>query len=698
MNSNSWPSRPWRSTPCTLALAAACAGWGSTSVLSQGLAQVPTLPPVTVKSDKERNPSLTQPSLDAARNEVSRVPGGANVIDAEDYLKGSAATPADALGYSPGVFVQSRIPGAEESRLSIRGSGIQRTFHGRGLKVLQDGVPINQADGAFDFQALEPLAARYIEVYRGANALQYGSTTLGGAINYMSSTGYDAPAWQARGEAGSYGYLRGQVSAAGVKGSADYYITGTYFHQDGYQGHSEQSNQRLFANLGYRINENLETRFSFLYALSDSELPGNLTKTEINTNPRAANPANVAGNQHRDFNLYRVSNRTTYAWGEQRVELGAFYTYKALWHPIFQVLDINSNDYGLDVRYVSEAPLGGRRNILTLGVSPVRGRNTDDRYVNVSGTTGARTGQSDQTAASYGLYAENQHYVTPQAALVLGVQASRAPRKFEDRFFGDGADNSFDVTYSQVSPKVGARYEFTPAIQVFGNVSRSFEPPSFGELAGGPTVTQVRKQSAWTAEIGSRGRVADGSWDAAWYRANVTDELLSLTDGAGNPLGTVNAPDTIHQGVELGANWTFLKSLTVRGAYLWNDFRFDGHPVFGNNRLPGIPRQYLRMEALYTAGTFYIGPNIEWSPQDYPVDMANTLYADSYAMLGFKLGQRVDKGLSWFVDGRNLTDKRYAATTGVIADSRSPGAGGQNARQFNPGLGRSVFAGLEWRM
>ena len=693
------PSRPSRRTHCALAIAAACGGLGSSYVRSQTTAQIPTLPPVTVKSERETNPSLTQPSLDAARKRMDSTPGGANVIDAQDYLKGSATTPADALGYSPGVFVQSRIPGAEESRLSIRGSGIQRTFHGRGIMVLQDGVPVNQADGAFDFQVLEPMAARYIEVYRGANALQYGSTTLGGAINYVSSTGYDAPDWQLRGEAGSYGYLRGQASAAGIRGAADYYMTATHFSQDGYQAHSEQSNQRLFANLGYRINNNLETRFYFLYALSDSELPGNLTKTEINTSPRSANPVNVALNQHRDFNLYRVSNKTTYAWGDQRIEFGAFYVYKALWHPIFQVLDINSNDYGLDLRYVSEVPLGGRRNLLTVGFSPARGTNTDDRYVNVAGTAGARTAQSDQTAANYDLYAENQHYVTPQAVLVLGAQAARAPRKFEDKFFGDGANNSFDVTYSQVSPKVGARYEFTPAVQVFGNVSRSFEPPSFGELVGGPNITQVRKQSAWTVEIGSRGRVADGDWDVAYYRAKVRDELLSLNDGSGNPLGTVNAPDTRHQGVELGVNWRFLKSLVVRGAYLWNDFRFDGDPVFGNNTLPGIPRQFLRMEALYTTpGGFYAGPNVECSPQDYPVDMANTLFADSYAVLGFKLGQRGEKGFSWFVDGRNLTDKRYAATTGVIADSRSPGAGGQNARQFNPGLGRSVFAGAEWRM
>jgi iron complex outermembrane receptor protein len=679
-----------------LGLAAACA----VSATGNSRAQpAKTLPEVAVTAPREKNPSLTQPSMDTARNRIEQTPGAVNVIDAEDYARGSAVTPADALGYSPGVFVQSRIPGAEESRLSVRGSGLQRTFHGRGLKVLQDGVPVNQTDGAFDFQALEPLAARYMEVYRGAGALQYGASSLGGAINYVSPTGYDATPLRLRGEVGSYGNVRGQMSVAGVKDAVDYYVSLSHASQDGYQAQSRQSNHRLFANLGYRINDRLETRFYLLHAISDSELPGNLSKTEINTNPRLANPGNVAGNHHRDFNLTRLSNKTTYVWDNQRIEFGAFYVYKGLWHPIFQVLDINSNDVGLHVRYINEASVAGRKNILTVGLSPSRGVAKDDRYLNVSGTPGARTAQSKQTAVSVDVYAENQHYLTDRFALVLGAQASRSSRKYEDKFFGDGADDSFDVTYAQVSPKIGARYEFTPAVQVFGNVSRSFEPPSFGELAGGPNITQVRKQSAWTIEVGSRGHIGDGEWDTAYYRAKLKDELLAQNDGNGAPLGTVNAPSTLHQGVELGVNWTLFKSFQLRGAWLWSDFRFDNHPVYGNNDLPGVPKQFLRAELHYTTTNgYYVGPNVEWSPQRYAVDMANTLYADSYAVFGFKVGQRTQNGLSWFIDARNLSDKKYAATTGVIADARSPGAGGQNARQFNPGLGRSVFAGLEWRM
>jgi iron complex outermembrane receptor protein len=111
--------------------------------------------------------------------------------------------------------------------------------------------------------------------------------------------------------------------------------------------------------------------------------------------------------------------------------------------------------------------------------------------------------------------------------------------------------------------------------------------------------------------------------------------------------------------------------------------------------LPGVPEHYLRSELTYAHPSgFYFGPNVEWSPQKYAVDMTNTLFADPYALVGVKLGYRTRKGFSAFVEVRNLTDKRYAATTGVITDARLAGA---NLAQFFPGDGRSFYGGLEWR-
>jgi outer membrane receptor protein involved in Fe transport len=75
-----------------------------------------------------------------------------------------------------------------------------------------------------------------------------------------------------------------------------------------------------------------------------------------------------------------------------------------------------------------------------------------------------------------------------------------------------------------------------------------------------------------------------------------------------------------------------------------------------------------------------------------PYRAANTLFADPYTLFGLKLGYRSDRGLGGFVEGRNLGDRTYAATTGVIADAR-----GRDSAQFLPGDGRSVFAGLDYR-
>src|SRR5207237_3085131 len=139
------------------------------------------------------------------------------------------------------------------------------------IKLMQDGVPLNLADGSGDFQAVEPLQTRYIEVFRGANALQHGSSTLGGAVNYASVTGYDNWPLLARYEAGSFAYRRAQLSGGGVKDDLDWIATYSTFDQDGFRQHSLQRAQRATANAGYKVSSDLETRFYFSYANSDSQ-------------------------------------------------------------------------------------------------------------------------------------------------------------------------------------------------------------------------------------------------------------------------------------------------------------------------------------------------------------------------------------------------------------------------------------------
>ena len=64
----------------------------------------------------------------------------------------------------------------------------------RGVEVLQDGVPVNLADGSGDFYQIDPLAIRSAALYPGGNALVFGASTLGGAVNFVTPTAQTAEA------------------------------------------------------------------------------------------------------------------------------------------------------------------------------------------------------------------------------------------------------------------------------------------------------------------------------------------------------------------------------------------------------------------------------------------------------------------------------------------------------------------------
>ncbi len=689
----SHPFRSFRLFTLTLSLATA----------NLILADTPADAPPAVQLDKlnvtaDRPAPLTVPALDAARAELALTPGGTETIDAGRFLRGRASTVDDTFALSPGVIALSRF-GSDEARLSIRGSGLQRTFHGRGIRVLQDGVPLNLADGGFDMQALEPLSAAYINVWRGGNALATGASTLGGAIDYVSRTGRDAPAVLARAEAGSWDYLRASLAGGAVRGDLDAYASFTHQSQTGFRAHAEQSNQRLFANTGLRLSADAETRLYVTAVRTASELPGNLTKAQLNADPTQAAAGNLALDQQRNFDLLRVASKTTVTTGATAWDFTAAWTYKDLDHPIFQVIDQLSNDVLLGATVTHAADFLGRANRLRAGVLYQRGVVQAANFINLAGRRGTLAASADQTATNLEAFAEDQLALTRSLTLVVGASAATNRRENDQTF---GATPDYDLSYNRVMPKLGLRWDGADA-QIFANVSGSYEPPSFSETL---TLNTARlAQTATTWELGTRGRRGPVRWDATLYHAALRHELLTL-DHDNNPAtaaATVNADATTHSGFEfateldlLGTAWDASTApahrLVLRTAWTYGRFRFDDDARYGRNTLAGLPPHLIRGELTWENATgFYAGPTFEWAPQKTYIDFRNTYAADPYALAGFRLGQRRDRGLSWWVELRNAFDKKYSTTTGVIET-----AAGLDQPQFLPGDGRGFYAGLTY--
>ena len=666
-------------------------------------AQSNHLAPLVVEAD-HHPVSKTVPTAAESREELAKTPGGTEVVEAGRYLRGRASTMADTFALSPGVVAQPRF-GSDEARVSIRGSGMQRTFHGRGIRVLQDGVPLNLADGAFDMQAIDPLAADHINIWRGGNALALGSSTLGGAIDYISATGLTARGGSMRLEGGSFDYLRARVALGLSEGNTDAYLSASEQYQTGFREHAEQNNQRLFGNFGWRLSDSAETRFFITAVRSRSELPGSLTKAELDDDPSQADESlfgAVAYDNRRDFELYRIADKTTVRNGNDTLEFIVAFTYKDLDHPITPfvgVIDQLSNDTLLGAVFTREGRLLGRDNRARAGAFLTRGTIDAATFQNNFGKRGALTSSADQTATNIEGFVEDQLALGSGFTGVAGAVAASSRRENEQQ---SGSAASYDRSYESVMPKIGLRWD-RGGVQVFGNFSGSYEPPSFSETNGALTPNEA--QTANTVELGTRGSHANFRWDAAVYASAVKDEFLALNTTAGVPLGTTNADRTSHQGIELFGEADLLGSalkdgpenrLFFRSMWTYGRFKFDDDAAYGDNTIAGLPPHLIRGELIWeNKAGYYAGPTVEWVPVNSYVDHANTLSADPYALLGFKLGRRLENGLSWFIEAKNLTDERYAATTGVVANAGA--APDQKSRNFLPGDGRGVFAGVEWK-
>ena len=500
--------------------------------------------------------SLTQPGVVQQRQELNKTAGSVGFVDSESFKDRYTNNLHDVLKDTPGVLVQERY--GQELRLSIRGSAISRAFHGRGIEVLQDGIPFNNADGSSDFYQIDPLALRSIEVYKGGNGLAYESSYLGGAVNFVTPTAYTAIAPNIlRFDGGSWGTARGNIQASRVLGNFDGLVNATYSHSDGYRDHARQDYQHYNANFGYRINPNVETRFWLGNYITNQKLPGSLTLADAINNPRMAAASAVTGDQARDVRLERISNRTTIRFDNGRLDLDSWAMHKNLYHPIFQVLDQDGWTYGFAPRYIGNFNIAGHRNELIAGVRYFGGSNKALQFLNVAGSRGAQTLNAVQDANNYQAFAENRFYFLPTVALMTGAKILRDERTYTD--FGGLALNpvrKFDSrAYEGFNPKVGLLWEPQRDIQVFTNLTRSQDIPDFTDLA--QTVATTTKfvplaaQRAWTAEVGTRGNVDRFAWDVTLYRSQFQDELLQFVVGPGVPASTFNAPRTVHQGVEL---------------------------------------------------------------------------------------------------------------------------------------------------
>ena len=645
--------------------------------------------------------------LQETRARLEQVPGGVDLVSVDEIRATRQANLKDVLRLTPGVFVQPRFGAADESQISIRGSGLRNNFHARGINLLVNGMPYRNADGFTDFESLELLNTEAIEVYKGANALRYGGSTMGGAINLHTRTGFTAPALAVTAEGGSYGFLKGQLASGGKFGGFNYYASYSKTELEGFRDYNVQNRDRINAHFGYILTPTTDLRSFYFFARVNEQLPGSLTAAEFEADPTQANAGNRAGRWGRDYDLHHLGLQLrTQLGANQRLEVSPYFQYRDIDHPIFRVISQISRDYGAEVRYENTNQLGGRNSRLVLGVQPAFMNMDNRQFDNVAGAHGQlRKYQKDEVEA-LAVYAEEMLAVSPRLSLILGARFDYSTRKTADAFLSDG-DQSDERTYQPLSPKIGVLYGFPSGNgQLFANVSRSFEPPLLLELNSltVPGFIDLDGQDATQFEVGTRGRTGGFRWDLSLFDVEITNEILNVNvepfPGAGFTVPTYrNADKTRHYGIEAGGQYGIPgpiltgsnggDGLMLQVSYTFAQYKFVEDGAFDGNDIPGAPEHLINSEVKYVHPSgFSLAPSFEWAPKSYFVNSDNTESNRGWINLGLRAEWALERhGLTVFAAGQNLTDER-----------RSPSVQVDNSagRFFEPMDGRSFYFGVRW--
>ena len=367
-------------------------------------------------------PTRPETAVDAARARVDALAGGTAVISAEELAGRANVTIADTLASVPGVIVQSFFGGNDQPRVQIRGSGLQQNPVERGILVLQDGLPINRADGSYVGGLADPRQAEFIQISRGNTANRLGATVLGGAINFASPTGSSAPGFVAGIEGGSFGQITATGQAGARQGDLDGLIQFSTTHRDGFRDYNESERTSIGFNAGARVNGNIATRLFLGYTKLGFDVAGPLTKDAMEQDPRqvhrgpiivggvAVNPGpNVVRDRpRRETEQFRVGSRTTATFGDHLFDAVIGYTYNddMFRFPISGgVRSTAGGDLTGVARYAYVPDKSRTLPLFEFTAQYAWGTADRTYHINQSGTQGALFGENDLESSTLALHA-----------------------------------------------------------------------------------------------------------------------------------------------------------------------------------------------------------------------------------------------------------------------------------------------------
>ena len=196
------------------------------------------------------------------------------------------------LGRIPGLnIVETESSGFTANGIATRGlnptQSIEMNTRQNGYNISGDVYGYNEA---YYIPAME--AVSRIEMVRGAASLQFGSQ-FGGLVNYVTK---EAPTnktfeFTTSQTIGSFGLFNTFNSVGGTIKKINYYAFVQYRNLNGYRPNSRQLQLSGFGKLEYKPTAKLSTGLEYSLLRNRIKMPGGLTDSLFNANPKASTRA-----------------------------------------------------------------------------------------------------------------------------------------------------------------------------------------------------------------------------------------------------------------------------------------------------------------------------------------------------------------------------------------------------------------------
>jgi iron complex outermembrane receptor protein len=330
-------------------------------------------------------------------------------------------------------------------------------------------------------------------------------------------------------------------------------------------------------------------------------------------------------------------------------------------------------------------------------------------YLNVNGERGALKRDEDNKVSNTDALLQATLDLGDRWSAIAGVRSSRVKFVTEDHFIVPGnPDDSGTLSYRATNPVAGMTWHAAPSLNVYANIGRGFETPTFTELAyrngASGLNTDLKASKSRHAELGAKWRGGDShSLDVAVFDIHTDDEIV-VDANIGGRSTFRNAGPTVRRGAELSyaAHWTSdLRSLvSVTAMRARFDSAFVGGtgaaavPVARGNRLPGTPERSAFAELVYTPQAalpgFHTAVEVVHVGRLY-VNDANEDFAPAATVVNLRAGYTRKFGaieIEPLLRLENAAERRYAGS--VIVNEG-------NRRFFEPAPGRNWLVVVQAR-